>query len=189
MIYVIGSIVLILIVCFFIVFSNYSKLKDIKVSIDTCAENISESLNKKLELVKDLLKKVDNEKITREFVYDENASLYEREDALFNVSFELNKYIKDENSKKKITKKGKAKNKSKDKEKEEKSLDFVNELKDLNILEENLDGLKDFYNANVLNYNEIFYKKPFNSIYKLLKLDTYKSFKIRKLEEYEIFKN
>lgn len=182
MIYVIGTIMLILLICFFIVFSNYSRLKDIKVSIDTCTNSIDESLNKKLEMVNNLLKQVDNEKITREFIYDESASLYEREDSLFNVSFELNKYIKEKNSKDNKDKKKKKKN-------ETKVFDFETELKELNILEENLDGLKDFYNANVLNYNEIFYKKPFNTIYKLLKLDTYKSFKIRKLEEYEIFKN
>ena len=56
-------------------------------------------------------------------------------------------------------------------------------------LEEELDGLKDYYNANVLDYNEIFLKKYFNKIFKLLKFDSYKAFKIRKLEEYEIFKN
>ena len=62
-------------------------------------------------------------------------------------------------------------------------------VKNLNILEENLDGLKDYYNANVLNYNEIFLKRYFNKLFRLLKFVDYKSFKIRKLEEYEIFKN
>lgn len=166
MLYIIGVIILALVICFFIVFSNYTKLKDIQASIDTCTNSINDVLNKKLEIVSSLIEKLDNEKIKKDFVYDEGATLYDRENALFNASFEINKYVKDNK-----------KNKLKD------------EVKELNVLEENLDGLKDFYNANVLNYNEIFYKKFFNKIYKLLKLGTYKSFKIRKLEEYEIFKN
>ena len=166
MVYIIGIILLILVICFFIVFSNYSKLKDIQVSIDACTDNINKVLNKKLEMINSLIEKLGNEKIKKDFVYDESASLYDREDALFNASFEINKYIKD-NKKKKLKE----------------------DVRELNVLEENLDGLKDFYNANVLNYNEIFYKKLFNKIYKLLKFAPYKSFKVRKLEEYEIFKN
>ena len=164
--YIISAIVLILIVCGFIIFSNYSRLKDIQMSIDTCTDSINDILDKKLVMVNEILKKMNNEKLDRAFTYDENATLYEREDALFNISFEINKYVK-----------------------EHKKSKLKEEVKDLNALEENLDGLKDFYNTNVLNYNEIFYKKLFNKIYKLLKFDTYKSFKIRKLEEYEIFKN
>ena len=62
-------------------------------------------------------------------------------------------------------------------------------VSELNVLEENIDGLKDFYNANVLNYNEIFLKSYLNKVYRFFKFNDYKSFKIRKLEEYEIFKN
>lgn len=166
MIYLFGFIFLFLVICCFIIVLNYYKLNDIKISIDTCSNSIDEVLNTKLELVEGLLKKIDNDKIKKDFVYDNDASLYEREDALFNVSFEINKYIKEVKNKK-----------------------LKEEIKDLNNLEENLDGLKDFYNTNVLNYNEIFLKKVFNKVFRLLKFENYKSFKIRKLEEYEIFKN
>ena len=160
MIYVIGLIILILVICFFIVLFNYFKLRDIKDSLDTCSEKINETLNTKLELIERLLKKIKNDKIEKRFDYDKDATLYEREDVLFNVSFEINKHIKESNDKK-----------------------LKKEVYELNVLEENLDGLKDFYNTNVLNYNEIFLKKFFNKIFKLLKFENYKSFKIRKLEE------
>ncbi len=166
MIYAIGIIILILIIGFGYMFFKYSKLKDINNSIDICEENINDLLDKKLELVNSLLKSIKNEKIKKNFNYSDDLSIYEKEDALFNVSFDINKYINDKKDSK-----------------------LKKKVKELNALEENLDGLKDFYNANVLNYNEIFLKKYFNKILRLLKFSDYKSFKIRKLEEYEIFKN
>lgn len=166
MIYVIGVIILLLVMLFFIVLFNYFKLTDIKTSIETCSDNIDVLLDSKLSLIEKILKKIKNEKLEKSFEYDKDGTLYERENALFNISFEINKYIKDSKNKK-----------------------LKDEVRELNVLEESLDGLKDFYNTNVLNYNEIFFKRPFNKIFKLFKLEGYKSFKIRKLEEYEIFKN
>lgn len=166
MIYVLGFIFLSLVLYFFIFLFNYYKLKDINICIETCADNINNTLNTKLELVQKLLTKINSNKIEKKFEYDNESNIYEREDALFNVSFEINKYIKETKNKK-----------------------FKDDLNKLNILEENLDGLKDFYNTNVLNYNEIYFNRFFNKIFKLFKFDNYKSFKIRKLEEYEIFKN
>lgn len=166
MLYIIGIIILILLVGGFIIFLKVSKLNDIKKALDICASNINEFLNKKLELINILLKDIDNKKIKKDFSYSDDFNIYEKEEALFNVSWNIYKYIKDNN----ITK-------------------LKDKAKELNVLEENLDGLKDFYNANVLNYNEIFLKKSFNKIFRIFKFGDYKSFKIRKLEEYEIFKN
>ena len=166
MLYIIGIIILILLVGGFIIFLKVSKLNDIKKALDICASNINEFLNKKLELINILLKDIDNKKIKKDFSYSDDFNIYEKEEALFNVSWNIYKYIKDNNIKK-----------------------LKDKAKELNVLEENLDGLKDFYNANVLNYNEVFLKKSFNKIFRIFKFGDYKSFKIRKLEEYEIFKN
>ena len=166
MIYAIGAFLLVLVICAFIFIFKYVKLKDIRNSIEICTSSIDNLLNKKLELVNNILKDLKENSIKKKFSYDENASLYEREDSLFNTSFEINKLVKE----------------SKKKELREKTIE-------LNELEENLDGLKDFYNTNVVSYNEIFLKKYFNKLFRLLKFDSYKSFKIRKLEEYEVFKN
>lgn len=166
MIYVFGTIFLLLVIVLGYLFFKYSKLKDINNSIEIASESINAVLDKKLELVNELLKDVKDKKIKKKFEYSDDFSLYEKENALFNVSFDINKYVKD----KKIVK-------------------LKDKVKELNVLEENLDGLKDYYNANVLNYNEIFLKRYFNKLFRFLKFGDYKSFKIRKLEEYEIFKN
>lgn len=165
-IYVIGLLILIIVVCAIILFFKYSKLKDIRNSLEMCTNSINEALDEKLKLVNEFLSDIKDESIKNSFNYDEGASLYEREDVLFNVSFEINKFVKEGKNKK-----------------------LKDKLKILNELEENLDGLKDYYNANVLNYNEIFLKKYFHKFFQFLKFDSYKSFKIRKLEQYEIFKN
>lgn len=166
MIYVFGTIFLLVVIVLGYLFFKYSKLKDINNSIEIASESINAVLDKKLELVNELLKDVKDKKIKEKFEYSGDFSLYEKENALFNVSFDINKYVKD----KKIVK-------------------LKDKVKELNVLEENLDGLKDYYNANVLNYNEIFLKRYFNKLFRFLKFGDYKSFKIRKLEEYEIFKN
>ena len=98
MIYAIGIIILILIIGFGYMFFKYSKLKDINNSIDICEENINDLLDKKLELVNSLLKSIKNEKIKKNFNYSDDLSIYEKEDALFNVSFDINKYINDKTS-------------------------------------------------------------------------------------------
>lgn len=166
MIYVICVIIVIAFAAGIFLFLKVSKLKDINRSLEMCSDNINDVLDKKLKLVNVLLKDVKEEKIKKEFSYNDDFNIYEKENALFIVSFNINKYVKDNNIKK-----------------------LKSKIRELNILEENLDGLKDFYNANVLNYNEIFLKRYLNKFFRLLKFGDYKSFKMRKLEEYEIFKN
>ena len=166
MLYIVGILILIIILLCGYLFFKYSKLKDINNSLEIATENINTILDKKFELVNELLKEIKNDKIKEKFSYSDDYSIYEKENSLFNVSFDINKFVKEGKNKK-----------------------LKEMVKNLNILEENLDGLKDYYNANVLNYNEIFLKRYFNKLFRLLKFVDYKSFKIRKLEEYEIFKN
>ena len=166
MIYVVLALILVIFIFAGYIFFKIIKLKDIDKSLNLCSVKINELLGKKLEIIKDMLKKLNNNKLTKNFSYRDDFSLIEKEKNLFDAGFNINKYLKD-NPK----------------------INMENELSALNILEENLDGLKDFYNANVLSYNEIFLKKYLNKIYRLFKFNDYKSFKIRKLEEYEIFKN
>ncbi len=166
MIYILGAVFLLLVIILGYLFFKYTKLREINDSINIASDSINSVLDKKLELVNDLLSKIKNDKIKSKFEYSDDFSIHEKENALFNVSFDINKYVKERKDKK-----------------------LLSEVKELNSLEESLDGLKDYYNANVLNYNEIFLKRYFNRLFRLLKFKDYKSFKIRKLEEYEIFKN
>lgn len=166
MIYVICSVVLIFFVIGAFIFFKVNRLKDIKNSLDIISNNIEEFLEIKLNIITRLLGDIEDEKIRKSFSYSDDFTLHEKEDSLFNVSWNINKYIKDERID-----------------------DLKKDAIELNVLEENLDGLKDFYNANVLDYNEIFLKSYLNKIFRLFKFEDYKAFKIRKLEEYEIFKN
>ena len=166
MIYVVLALILVIFIFAGYIFFKIIKLKDIDKSLNLCSVKINELLGKKLEIIKDMLKKLNNNKLTKNFSYRDDFSLIEKEKNLFDVGFNINKYLKNNDK-----------------------VNMDNELQALNIIEENLDGLKDFYNANVLNYNEIFLKKYLNKLYRLFKFNDYKSFKIRKLEEYEIFKN
>ena len=166
MIYIIFSLLFLLFIFGAFIFFKVNKLKDIKRSLDIISSNIEEFLDVKLNIVTRLLSDIDDEKIKKEFSYSDDFTLHEKEDSLFYISWNINKYVKD----KKLDK-------------------MKKDVSELNVLEENLDGLKDFYNANVLNYNEIFLKSYLNKVFRFFKFGDFKSFKIRKLEEYEIFKN
>ena len=63
MIYVFGTIFLLLVIVLGYLFFKYSKLKDINNSIEIASESINAVLDKKLELVNELLKDVKDKKI------------------------------------------------------------------------------------------------------------------------------
>lgn len=150
-----------------IVFIKYKKLEDLENAIITCEDNLENHLKEKNEIIKEVIKDINDEELNK-FTYNEEETIHEKEDNLFNIRWDINKYLL-ENPKK---------NKK-----------FKKEIIKLNEIDDDIEGLKDYYNANVINYNEIFLKKPMNLIYKLLKFTQYKSFKLRKIDDYEILKN
>ena len=168
MIYIIISILTIILAALAIIFIKYRNLSDLEEAILKCDEKLDEYLTKKNELINKVLKKINDEKLTKTFNYKNEDSIYDKEDTLFNIRWDINKFLL-ENPK--ISKK------------------IKKETNELNEIDDNIEGLKDFYNANVINYNELFMRKPLCLIYKILKFDQYKSFKLRKLDDYEILKN
>lgn len=166
MIYIIITITIIL-TLLAIVFIKYKKLEDLENAIITCEDNLENHLKEKNEIIKEVIKDINDEELNK-FTYNEEETIHEKEDNLFNIRWDINKYLL-ENPKK---------NKK-----------FKKEIIKLNEIDDDIEGLKDYYNANVINYNEIFLKKPMNLIYKLLKFTQYKSFKLRKIDDYEILKN
>lgn len=166
MIYIIITITIIL-ALLAIVFIKYKKLEDLENAIITCEDNLENHLKEKNEIIKEVIKDINDEELNK-FTYNEEETIHEKEDNLFNIRWDINKYLL-ENPKK---------NKK-----------FKKEIIKLNEIDDDIEGLKDYYNANVINYNEIFLKKPMNLIYKLLKFTQYKSFKLRKIDDYEILKN
>ena len=166
MIYII-IIITIILTLLAIVFIKYKKLEDLENAIITCEDNLENHLKEKNEIIKAVIKDINDEELNK-FTYTEEETIHEKEDNLFNIRWDINKYLL-ENPKK---------NKK-----------FKKEIIKLNEIDDDIEGLKDYYNANVINYNEIFLKKPMNLIYKLLKFTQYKSFKLRKIDDYEILKN
>lgn len=166
MIYII-IIITIILALLAIVFIKYKKLEDLENAIITCEDNLENHLKEKNEIIKKVIKDINDEELNK-FTYNEEETIHEKEDNLFNIRWDINKYLL-ENPKK---------NKK-----------FKKEIIKLNEIDDNIEGLKDYYNANVINYNESFLKKPMNLIYKLLKFTQYKSFKLRKIDDYEILKN
>lgn len=166
MIYII-IIITIILTLLAIVFIKYKKLEDLENAIITCEDNLENHLKEKNEIIKEVIKDINDEELNK-FTYNEEETIHEKEDNLFNIRWDINKYLL-ENPKK---------NKK-----------FKKEIIKLNEIDDDIEGLKDYYNANVINYNEIFLKKPMNLIYKLLKFTQYKSFKLRKIDDYEILKN
>ena len=164
---VIIGILLLIGVIVVIILTKYLKLKDILENLDNCEQNLDEILNDKEKSLDILVKEVNDAKLTELFTINENATVFEKEEILFNTRWEINKII----------------------EKDGKLTDKTGIIKHLNDIEDGIEGLKDYYNSNSLNYNEIYRKKPFNMVYKLLKLKEQDSFKLRKLQEYEILKD
>lgn len=166
MIYIIITITIIL-ALLAIIFIKYKKLEDLENAIITCEDNLENRLKEKNEIIKELIKNINDEELNK-FTYNEEESIHEKEDNLFNIRWDINKYLLEDPQKNKQYKK---------------------EIIKLNEIDDDIEGLKDYYNANVINYNELFLKKPINLIYKLLKFTQYKSFKLRKIDDYEILKN
>lgn len=160
-------IVIIMIVILF--FIGYQKIKDLNKNIDICNSDIEEIIDKKKNLINDIIKSLNSKKLKNIFNYKEELDIFSKEKLLFDTKWEINKYL---NGKKKIN----------DKEV------FVL-LKDIDCLDEDLEGLKNYYNANANRYNAIYNKKFFNIIYKIMKFKEKEVFELRKLEDYDILKD
>ena len=94
MIYIICSLFFLFFIFGVFIFFKVNKLKDIKKSLDIISSNIEEFLDIKLNIVTKLLSDIDDEKIKKEFSYSDDFTLHEKEDSLFNISWNINKYIK-----------------------------------------------------------------------------------------------
>jgi len=163
-------IILVLLILFVIlyIYDNYQKLLEILENINKSKEKIDEILDKKKEYLEKLTKD-SKEKELKIILKKDTSDIFLKEDVLFDVNWKLESLIKDL----------KYKPENEYKECYEK----------LKILEEDLEGLKDYYNSKVILYNEKYLNKFFNNIYKILKLEKQKKFKLRKIESFEILKD
>lgn len=167
MIYLIVGLIILVIVLVVLVLLKYFKLKEFSNVILVCSNNINEALDKQIKEIDKILKYVSEDKIKDSYVIKDDFDLFSREDVVFNTSWNINKYFDD----KKVNNK-------------EKEI-----LRNISNIDEEIEGLKDYYNLNSVRYNELYNKVPFVYIFKLLKLESKKVFKLRKLESYEILKD
>ena len=166
--YVIIIFVLLVIFTILYIYDNYQKIKDILENINTSKDKIDEVLNNKKELLENLVKD-SKDKDLKIMLKEETNDIFSKEDMLYNVRWKLEELITD----KKYSPKD----------------EFKTYYERLKILEEDLEGLKDYYNSKVIIYNEKYLNKLFCKIYKMLKLEKQKKFKLRKIESFEILKD
>lgn len=158
----------IIVICFVtLFFINYFKLKEFNNIIFICSLNLNETFDRLDKEIVTILDKVKDEKIKDLYLNNSKLDLFEKENMFFDITWNINKYFDDKKVK-------------------------INEkkiLRNINNIEEEIEGLKDYYNLNSVRYNELYNKVPFVYIYKLMKLECKKVFKLRKLESYEILKD
>ena len=142
-------------------------IKEIEKKLNITEEKINEILKTKKDNLDKISRDMDDKKLINKLKED-NDNIFKFEQNLYDVKFEIKKIINN--------------NEYTPSKELEKLLDDID-------LEERLEGLKDYYNSNSIKYNELLYKKPFNYIYKLFKLDAKNTFKIQVSEELEILKN
>jgi len=145
------------------------RLRELEKNQEVCAMNIEESLKEKYTLLSNLVQLLKEERFVKQFEIISDKDLFEKEKSLFNLRWDINKYMKEQ--------------------KIEKTEEIKDLLKQLAMLEENIEGLKDYYNMQSMLYNEKIDQPIFSIIYRIFKLKKKDIFQLRKLEEYEILKN
>ena len=161
------AVLIIVIILSFVLFYKLFDLKNINNNLDVAEVNLQQVLDKKKELLYNLRDCISDEVAKKIYPEDKDLDLFELEESLFNIRWEFNKLSsKDYKDKKEVQK----------------------VMKELNNLEDDIEGLKDFYNTYARRFNLAFVKKPFTLFYKLFKLNEKKLFNYRKLEQYEILK-
>lgn len=168
-IYIIGVLFILLIIFILVILNNYSKLKQLSEVCDISKDKLLDSLNEKKGLLIKLKDESKNKELIKIINFDEEENIFELEKVLFDARWNLNKLI--ENKKIKLKK------------------ELTEILNNLNKIEEDIEGLKDYYNSKAITYNEKFFKKPFNFFYKLFKVEQKKIFTLRKIDDYEILKD
>lgn len=160
-----------IILIFIITFVSISilRLRELEDNMNICSANIENTLSEKFDNLSGLIEIIKEERFHKQLELFNEKDLFEKEKFLFNLRWDVNKYL----------------NEQKIKETEE----IVSFTKKLNLLEESIEGLKDYYNTQVMIYNEKMIHPIFSFIYQLFHFQKKEIFQLRKLEEYEILKN
>lgn len=168
LLYILLGIGLIIIVLGIIILINYLKLKDLNDTIKICENKIKENLDEKKELLDKVTKSCKNKELAKIEVREE-IDIFEFDNTLYDIRNKINTLINDKKYKPKK--------------------EIIEVIKELNDVDDNIEGLIDYYNSKVSMYNSKYEVKPFNFIYKILKLPVFETFKVKKIVNYEILKD
>lgn len=157
---------IILVVLFTIGIIKISGLKEKEEKLDISLEKIEELVNNKDENVNKILDIISDDKLRARYVKSDNV--IDNENNIFSLYWDIKKYLKEKNI----------------------NNDEINNIvKEIDKYEDDLEGLKDFYNSSVNIYNNYFYKKPFNIMYRIFRYNEKQKFISKKIESYEILKD
>ena len=157
-------IIIIILIIVLIILKNYFTLKELDLKIDACSGSLFEILDLKKETIEKIIKSSKNKDI-KNIISDINT------DNLIKYDEDLYQAFKKIEADKILTKKA------------------LSMTKDIKKIDEEIDGLKNFYNVNVNKYNLMYNKKPFIYLYNLLKLEKKEVFKERKTSDLNILKD
>lgn len=166
MIYIIIGIIVFLVLILLFLYMKINNLKDEHDKIEVALNKINNIVNKKDENILNILDILKDEKLKSK--YENKDNIIEKEENLFYLYWDINKYLNE--------------NKKKNKKLDE----LINEIE---CNEDELEGLKDFYNSTVNLYNSLYNKKPYTLLYKIFKFKTKNIFTSKRVEEFEILKD
>lgn len=156
----------ILVILFAIDFIKILGLKEKQEKLDVSLKKIEELINIKDDNINKILNIINDDKLKSRYIKSDNV--IDNENNIFNLYWDIKKYLNENNV----------------------NNDNVNIIvKEIDKYEDDLEGLKDFYNSSANIYNNYFYRKPFNIIYKLFRYSEKQKFISKKIENYEILKD
>ena len=83
-------IIIILLVAFYIFYKN---VKNVKSIISVASNNILTLLDQKKELIDQTIELLNSKKLKNEFVYDEEWSVFDKDNALFKIRVDISNYL------------------------------------------------------------------------------------------------
>ena len=175
MIYTLTAIIVLLFIIGIIIFFNCINLKEKNESLIVCQESIYDLFLEKKKHLEKLTLIINNKNSDKEITIEKEMTIFECEELLFNKDKEINKLLEEL-----------IQSKTKKKKPDPKEINEIHKL--LDLLEESIEGLKDYYNNHANNYNKYFHKKIFHFFYETFGFKEKNVFKLREIEKFEILK-
>lgn len=164
MLYILLGIGIFIIIIFILRLISKKRIKDYDQKLNICFDEIESVLDSKSSLIQITIKAINNKKLIQSFKTNIEENIFEKDDFLYDFVGNIKKSLE---------------------KKKKKDLKVNDYMKEIDLLDEDLEGLKNYYNSNASKYNYMLDSKVFKIFYVICKLNKKEVFKLRKLEEYE----